>query len=219
MDRDGRNKRDLTAGSKDFTYGFAASPDGKRICYHRAYQVYLADADGSNAQRVETGQPFNFVPQWSPDGQWVLFVSGEHYNCHPHVVHRDGTGLRKLADRNGYRGVVAFLDVPDYHGGSSDVPVWSADGKWVYYTAKRDSSIELLRVGLDGRAEQLTHSKPNVGNYHPTPSPDGKWILFGSNRTGTRQLYLARPDGTDVAPITRVPPGSAAMWAHWRPRN
>jgi hypothetical protein len=33
------------------------------------------------------------------------------------VVTRDGTGLRKLADRGGYEGVTLFLDVPDYHEG------------------------------------------------------------------------------------------------------
>src|SRR5207253_11458661 len=86
MDLDGRNKKNLTKESSEFAYGFSASPDGQRISYHKSYQVYLADADGSNAQRVQTGQPFNFVPQWSPDGQWLLFVAGEHYDCHPYVV-------------------------------------------------------------------------------------------------------------------------------------
>ena len=75
MDRDGRNKTDLTSGSRKFTYGFSSSCDGQRIAYHKNYQVFLADADGSNAAQVETGQPFNFGPTWSPDGQWVLFVS------------------------------------------------------------------------------------------------------------------------------------------------
>jgi Tol biopolymer transport system component len=113
MDRNGRNKRDLTQDSSGFAYGFSSSPDGLRISYHENYQVYLANADGSDRMHVQTGHPFVFAPSWSPDGQWLLFVSGEHYNCHPHVVKADGTGLRKLADRNGYRGVTQFLDVPD----------------------------------------------------------------------------------------------------------
>ena len=136
MDRDGKNKRDLTKDSKEFAYGFSASPDGKRIAYHKSYQVYVADADGSNAKRIETGQPFNFAPQWSPDGAWLLFLAGEHYDCHPHVARADGSGLKKLASRGGYKGVVEFLDVPDFHGGSSDLPVWSADGRSVFYTAR-----------------------------------------------------------------------------------
>ena len=48
MDRDGRNKTDLTMDSNGFAYGFSSSPDGLRISYHENYQVYLADADGSN---------------------------------------------------------------------------------------------------------------------------------------------------------------------------
>src|SRR5262249_48815303 len=84
MDRDGRNKINLTKASKEFAYGFNSARDGKRVAYHKSYQVYLADADGSTARRVETGKPFNFGPTWSPDGKWVLFLAGEHYDCHPH---------------------------------------------------------------------------------------------------------------------------------------
>jgi hypothetical protein len=38
--------------------------------------------DGSNAVQVPTARPFNLAPAWSPDGQWLLFVAGEHDNCH-----------------------------------------------------------------------------------------------------------------------------------------
>lgn len=218
MDLDGRNKQDLTADSKEFAYGFNASPDGKQIAYHKSYQIFIADADGANAKRVETGLPFNFSPQWSPDGEWVLFVAGEHYNCHPHIVRRHGNGLRKVADRQGYRGVVEFLDVPDFHGGSSDVPLWSPDGKWIYYTAKVGESAELMRVSLTGAIEQLTQTQARRLNYHPKFSPDGRWLVFGSNRTGTRQLYVMRAEGGDVVyPITHVKPGWGAMWPHWQP--
>lgn len=217
MDLDGRNKKDLTENSKEFAYGFNASPDGKQIAYHKSYQIFIADADGAHAKRIETGQPFNFVPQWSPDGEWLLFVAGEHYNCHPHIVRRDGSGLRKVADRQGYRGVVEFLDVPDFHGGSSDVPLWSPDGKWIYYTAKVGGSVELLRVSLAGTIEQLTQTPHGNLNYHPKFSPDGKWVVFGSNRSGTRQLYVLRAEGGAAYPITRLKPGWGAMWPQWQP--
>ena len=217
MDRDGRNKRDVSAGPEGFAYGYSASPDGKRIAYHKDYQIYVADADGANPLQIETGQPFNFVPQWSPDGSWLLFVSGEHYNCHPHIARPDGSGLKKLADRNGYEGVIAFLDVDDFHGGSSDVPVWSKDGRWVYYTAADGDRIELMRVTLDGMTEQLTHSSPGTKVYHPTPSPDGRFLVYGSTETGTRQLYVMPAQGGEARQITHVLEGSGAMWPYWRP--
>ena len=217
MDRDGRNKVDLTQNSNGFAYGFTSSPDGSRISYHENYQVYLADADGSNRIHVQTGHPFVFVPSWSPDGKWVLVVSGEHYDCHPHIVKADGTGLRKLADRGGYRGVTEFLDVPDFHGGSSDVPVWSADGDSVFYTAKVGNNVELFRVTLDGQTQQLTKSPDGTFHYHPKPSPDGNWLVYGSKRSGVRNLYLMRlSDGKEQA-LTHVTLGYAAMHAYWQP--
>ena len=217
MDRDGCNKHDLTKESKEFAYGFQASPDGKRIAYHKSYQVYVADADGSNARHIKTGHPFNFSPQWSPDGSWLLFLAGEHYNCHPHVVRADGTGLRKVADRLGYKGMVAFLDVPDFHGGSSDVPVWSADGHLIFYTSQVGPSVELFRTTLDDKSERLTESPPGSQHYHPQSSPDGQWLAFGSTRDGVRQLYVMRLADKREKRITDLKAGRAAMWPHWLP--
>lgn len=217
MDRDGRNKRDVSGMGGGFAYGYSASPDGTRIAYHENYQVYVSGIDGSGKQRIETGNSFNFVPQWSPDGEWLLFVSGEHYDCHPHVVKRDGTGLRKLADRGGYRGVVEKLKHPDFHSESSDVPVWSKDGKSVFYTAKVGESVELMRVTLEGKVDQLTRSLAGVRHYHPSPSADGRWLLFGSDRSGVMQLYVSRADGSEAEAVTHVSAGSAAMHGHWQP--
>jgi len=218
MKRDGSGKRDLSQQA-GFAYGFSAAPDGKRISYHQNYQVYLADADGKNAKKVETGHPFGFVPAWSPDGQWVMFLSGEHYNCHPHLVKRDGTGLRKLADRGGYKGTMLFLDVPDYHEGSSDTPCWSPDSRWVYYTAKVGEAVELMRVSLDGKTEQLSQSAAGVLHYHPKVSPDGKQVVFGATRDGVRQLWVANADGSASRPITALTNGHAAMWASWQAKG
>ena len=218
MDRDGRNKTDLTKASKDFTYGFNSSKDGKRIAYHKNYQIILADADGSNAKQINTGKPFNFGPVWSPDGKHVLFVSGEHYDCHPHLVRADGTGLRKLSDRNGYRGVVEFLDVFDFHGGSSDTPVWAVDGQSVFHTASVGKAVELFRVSLDGKRVQLTHSPEGTWHYHPQPSPDGKSLVYGSRREGVRQLIVRDLATGAERAVTDLKKGHAAMWPHWQPR-
>ncbi len=218
MDRDGRNKLDLTKNSKEFSYGFTSSRDGKRISYHKNYHIFLADADGSNATEVVTGKPFNFGATWSPNSRWVLFLAGEHHNCHPHVVAADGTGLRKLADRGGYSGSVEFLDVPDFHEGSSDVPVWAVDGQSVYYTALVGGNVELFRVNLEGKTEQMTKSAPGTLHYHPEPSPDGQWLVCGSKRDGVRQLCLVRLADRTERQITDLRPGQAAMWPHWQPR-
>lgn len=217
MDLDGHNKTDLTSGASQFTYGFTSSRDGRRIAYHKDYQIYLADADGSNAIQIVTGNPFNFGPTWSPDGQWVLFVSGEHYNCHPHIVRADGTELNKLADRNGYRGVTEFLDVPDFHGGSSDTPVWATDSQSVFFTAQVGENVELFTANLPGGIELLTKSLESTLRYHPQPSADGKRLLYGVKLNGVRQLCVMQLSDRTETTITSMTAGHAAIWPHWQP--
>jgi TolB protein len=217
MDLDGRNKRDVSGSGGGFAYGYSAAPDGKHLCYHENYQLYVSDADGSNKKHIKTGNPFDFAPKWSPDGKWLLFLSGEHYNCHPHIVRPDGSGLKKLADRNGYRGVIEFLDVADFHGGSSDVPAWSADGAIVFFTAKVGKNVELFRTTLDGVATQLTKSAEGSLHYHAQPSPDGRSLLYGSLRDGARNIYVMNlADRTEIR-LTDLKSGAGAMWPHWQP--
>lgn len=217
MDLDGRNKRDVSGDGAGFTYGYSRSPDGGLISYHEDYQIYIADADGTHRRHVATGHPFNFGPRWSPDGGWLLFVSGEHGRSNPYVVRRDGTGLRELTTLDGYQGWVAFLDVPDFHQGSSDLPVWSTDGMSVFYTAKVDGNVELFQITLDGVTTRLTNSPPGTLHYHPTPSPDGGRLLYGSQREGVRQLFVLDLVHLAETPLTRLETGHAAMWPHWQP--
>ncbi|HAB15197.1 MAG TPA: hypothetical protein PLX89_17305 [Verrucomicrobiota bacterium] len=217
MDLDGRNKRDVSGQDAGFAYGYSASPDGNWISYHDDYQVFVARADGSARRRIDTGHPFNFGPRWSADGQWLLFVSGVRGNSHPYIVRRDGTGLRRLADLNGYQGWILFLDVPDFHEGSSDVPVWSADGQSVFYAARVGSNVELFHTELDGRTEQLTRTPEGTLHYHPQPSPDGRALVYGAKRDGVRQLYVMRLMDRSEVRLTHLTPGHAAMWPHWQP--
>lgn len=221
MDVDGQNKTDLSSGKDGFTYGCNVSPDGRRITYNQDYLVYVAEKDGSKPRRVDEDpkHTFQFIPTWSPDGQWILFLAGEHSKCHPHVIHADGTGLRKLADRGTYISAMEPLHVPDFHSGSSDLPVWSPDSKWIYYTAQVGEAVELMRVSLAGKVEQLTHSRPGAAHYHPTVSPDGHLVAFGSTRDGAGAQYVANADGSEILPITTPIRGRVQMHAHWRPMN
>jgi Tol biopolymer transport system component len=217
MDLDGRNKRDVSGDGSGFAYGYSASPDGKIISYHENYQIFIANADGTNKQHIPTGNPFNFGPTWSPDGQWLLFLSGEHGHSNPYVVRRDGQDLRKLADQNSYQGWILFLDVDDFHQGSSDTPVWSADGQSVFFTTKTATTTELCQVDLEGKSAQLTTSPAGTLHYHPKPSNDGSWLLYGSMRNGVRQLFVRNLKTSAEHQITRLTKGRGAMWPHWQP--
>jgi TolB protein len=217
MDLDGKNKKDVSGDKGGFAYGYSASPDGKFISYHENYQIYIANSDGSGKKKIDIGNPFNFGPRWSPDGKWILFLSGTHGHSNPYLVKRDGKGLKKLADLNDYQGWVLFLDVEDFHQGSSDLPVWSTDSQTVFYTAKVDKNVELFQVTLDGKMNQITKSPEGTLYYHIQPSPDGKWLVYGSKRDGIRRLYVMRLSDHQEWCITKNPKGEAAMWPYWQP--
>lgn len=217
MDLDGRYKRDVSGKGTGFIYGYTASPDGRLISYHENYQIYISRPDGSDKRHVPTGNPFNFGPLWSRDGRWVLFVSGKHGDSHPHLVRPDGTGLKKLFDRGGYKGSIEFLDVFDFHQGSSDLPVWSVDGQSVFCTGRIGKNIELFEIALDGTTTQLTKTPAGTLHYHPQPSPDGTRLLYGSQRDGVRQLFVMRLADRTETQLTDLKSGRAAMWPHWQP--
>jgi len=114
--------------------------------------------------------------------------------------HRNRQSLRTAHVTCGYRGVIEFLDVPDFHHGSSDVPVWSIDSQTVFYTAKVDNNVELFQIALDGEPIRLTTSVEGTLHYHLKPSPDGNWIVYGSKRNGIRNLYAMRLSKNNLDP-------------------
>ena len=219
MNKDGTGKRDLLETGKGFTYGAVPSPDGKTLAYQTDYKIRIEY--GGEMITINTGFDFNFGPLWSPDGKWLSFVAGNTHKTPDSVylVSNDGKTLRKLCDRGGYRGYMLFLDVPDYHEGSSDVPVWASDGSCIYLTRADSGTLDIWKTDLSGNLTRLTNTAAGVNNYHPSPSPDGKLICFGSDMSGTRQLHIMRSDGYDSRQLTHVPRHNAAMWAYWRPTD
>jgi len=217
MDSDGRNKRDLSNGKDGFTYACDVSPDGQRIAYNKDYLVYIAEKDGSNPRRVDEDprHPFQFIPTWSPDGRWLMFLAGEQYRCHPHVARSDGTGLRKLADRGGYTGSFEPLRHPDFHSAGSDLPVWSPDSQWVYYTALVGPAVELMRASTEGKVQQLTRSEPGTEHYYPEVSPDGRLVACGVRQNGAAALWVADADGGNARLITDPASDRVPMHPKW----
>jgi Tol biopolymer transport system component len=84
---DGSHRQELTVNGNEGNTFLRFSADGLRLAYIRvqhpnatynAGELWLMNADGSDAQRLSVGGSQDFDPVWSHDGQHIIFVHREN---------------------------------------------------------------------------------------------------------------------------------------------
>jgi Tol biopolymer transport system component len=51
------------------------SPDGKRLVFSALARVYVKDLPGGKPRRITNGEAGEYHPIWSPDGEWIAYVT------------------------------------------------------------------------------------------------------------------------------------------------
>jgi len=85
------------------------------------------------------------------------------------------------------------------NAGSSQAPVWTADGARVIYRATRKGLRNIYWRAADGSGdEEPLTSKADVNQAPSSVSPDGHWLVFdqaGAQETGGVGIWVMRLDG------------------------
>jgi serine/threonine protein kinase len=115
------------------------------------------------------GAPHNFLDEraaevaWSPDGNRLVYHTWEPGDP-TFVADHNGTNPRQIVKNE-----------PGLH---NHYPVWSKDGRWIYFVRGRPATreMDLWRISPSGgEPEQLTHVKTDIA--YPTPL-DERTVLF-----------------------------------------
>ena len=173
------------------------------------YQLVVADADGENQRLILQSRFPLMSPAWSPDGQWLAYVSFENKRSSIYVQLVRTGERRAVSSRAGINGA----------------PAWSPDGKKLALTlGGSNGNPDIYVLDLANQNLQRITDDPAI-DTEPTWSPDGHSLYFTSDRAGGPQIYRigvnpgdrpkritfngnynARPrlspDGTELAMVT-----------------
>ena len=149
------------------------------------YRLWVADADGENAQSALSSPEPIISPAWSPTGGQLAYVSFESRK--PVVyVHDVATGRRRL--------------VANFRG-SNSAPAWSPDGRTLAVTLSRDGGSQLYLISAQGGEPRRLMQSAGI-DTEPNFSSDGKWIYFVSDRGGAPQIYRVSVSGGGAERVT-----------------
>ena len=131
---------------------------------------------------------------------FVQLTSGEFDDRDP-AISPDGTKIAFSSNRNGFwdlylldltNGNISQLTNTQVYDGA---PSWSPDGQWLTYETYNSTNFDIVVMPVgdaDVPAVQLTQGMGN--NFSPKWSPAGREIVFISDRSGDKEIWLARLD-------------------------
>ncbi|BAO82815.1 periplasmic component of the Tol biopolymer transport system [Serpentinimonas maccroryi] len=150
------------------------------------HNLWVADADGENAQTALASAEPIISPAWSPNGQQLAYVSFEARR--PVIyTHEVATGRRRLLA--GFRG-------------SNSAPAWSPDGRRLLATLTFGGSSQIFAIDAAGGGQPQRITQTSGIETEPAFTPDGRTVYFVSDRGGSPQIYRMTPAGADVARVT-----------------
>lgn len=169
---------------------------------------------------LQAAESDEYSPVWSPDGEYIAYVSGEAENSDIWVMKSDGTEKQNVSNRDQF----------------AYEPHWSPDGKYLaYVSAPPESSLQVGNVSVMTASEiwivdmetmeqvNLTENNAEISNrynHRLTWSPDGQYISFDSVRDLYSQSWVVNVKDQTFTHLSQgVDDNAQFIVATWSPNS
>lgn len=194
LDRTGRRTGQLALESGGFYSDPSISPDGRRVAVSETVRgssgfdanIWTVDLSRNLSTRFTFNPSENFLPEWSPDSRFIVWVSDRSGNENIYIKASDGTG----EDRPLVQGAALF----------TKPTAFSPDGEYlVYNTLTQETGFDIWLLPMTGdEREPRKFLATRFNEYDAVVSPDGNWIAYRSDESGRFEVYVQRfPEGGD----------------------
>jgi tricorn protease len=134
-----------------------------KVTFSYLGDIWVANEDGSNVQRLTVHRARDIYPRFSPDGKWIAFSSNRYGNYDVFVIPAEGGAARQLT----------------FHSAQDLVVNWTPDSTKVLFQSSRGLMYpgipNLYEVSIDGGLERAVSTDWGYwGGY----SPDGSKLAF-----------------------------------------
>ena len=102
------------------------SPDGSQIAFSYQGDIWTVSRAGGDATRLTIHEAYESNPQWSPDGESILFSSSRNGNNDLYTMNTKGQDLRRLT----------------YHSASDINGAWKNNSEVMFSTRRNFIAIE-----------------------------------------------------------------------------
>ena len=180
----------------DFGYDPAWSPDGKRLAVSAQFSPHVLIAPTGGAAElwlvdVATGDRELLVdtqalqPSWSPNGHRIAFwaIDEERTNRDVWTIPTNGGQAVPVTDD----------PAVDWN------PMWSADGRYLYFSSDRRGTMNLWRVPVEETSGELR------GEPEPVTTPTPFAADLSRSSTGERIAYAALSGSSNIYSIAFDP--------------
>jgi Tol biopolymer transport system component len=186
-------------------WGPAFSPDGQKVLFVRSQatgfpdEILTVSANGGEVTRIVSEHARVLgPPQWSADGQSIIFASDR--GSHP--------GL--------WRASAEVRDSPVQINDSGWYPAVSRKGnRLAYQRITRSLSIWQMDLSVAGKGQHILIPSTSETDQGPGPqiSPDGMKLAYMSDRSGTMEIWVSDLDGSNALQLTAIGSAGTPRWS------